>query len=87
MGELTFTVTGMVCSSCSETVQRVVTALGPVRDASVDHESGDATVTHDGNVDAGAVYAAIRDAGFGVRACGNDACGCGNCNCDPCGCG
>ena len=68
MSELTFTVTGMVCSGCSDTVQRVVTALGHVSHAVVNHETGDATVTHDGNVDADAVYAAIRDAGFDVRA-------------------
>ena len=79
VSELTFTVKGMVCSGCSDTVQRVVTALGPVSDAVVNHETGDATVTHDGNVDVDAVYAAIRDAGFGV-------CACVDCKCDPCNC-
>ena len=86
MSELTFTVTGMVCSGCSETVQRVVAAMDSVSDALVSHETGDATITHDGNVDANAVYAAIRDAGFGVRTCDNDTCKCPNCNCDPCTC-
>ena len=79
MSELAFRVTGMVCSGCSDTVARVVTALDPVSDAQVDHETGKAQVTHDGSVDADAVYAAIRDAGFGV-------CLCANCKCDPCNC-
>lgn len=79
MSELTFRVTGMVCSGCSDTVTRVVTALGAVNEAQVDHETGKAQVAHDGTVDEDAVYAAIRDAGFGV-------CLCANCNCDPCNC-
>ena len=79
MSELTFTVTGMVCSGCSDTVQKVVTALAPVSAAQVSHETGEATITHDGSVDADAVYAAIRDAGFGV-------CKCVDCKCDPCAC-
>ena len=79
MSELEFRVTGMVCSGCSDTVTRVVTALEPVSDAQVNHETGKAQVTHDGTVDADAVYAAIRDAGFGV-------CQCADCKCDPCNC-
>lgn len=79
MSELAFRVTGMVCGGCSDTVQKVVTALPAVSDALVNHETGAATVTHDGGADAEAVYAAIRDAGFGV-------CACVNCKCDPCTC-
>ena len=86
MGELTFTVTGMVCSGCSDTVRKVVTSLPAVSDAVVNYETGAATVTHDGTADAKAIYAAIRDAGFGVRGCVTDACKCSNCNCDPCTC-
>ncbi len=78
MSELAFRVTGMVCSGCSDTVQKVVTALPAVSAAQVNHETGAATVTHDG-ADAEAVYTAIRDAGFGV-------CNCVNCKCDPCTC-
>ena len=70
MSQLTFEVTGMVCSGCSDTVQRVVGALSGVSGVKVDHESGDAVVDHDG-ADAEAIYAAIKDAGFGVRTGGN----------------
>ena len=79
MSEMAFRVTGMVCSGCSDTVQKVVAALPAVTNAVVNHETGAATVTHDGNAETDAVYAAIRDAGFGV-------CTCANCTCDPCAC-
>lgn len=85
MSQLTFEVTGMVCSGCSDTVQRVVGAIAGVSSTKVDHESGDAVVDHDG-ADAEAIYAAIKDAGFGVRTCGNEACVCQNCRCNPCSC-
>ena len=85
MSQLAFEVTGMVCSGCSDTVQRVVGAVSGVSSAKVDHESGATVVDHDG-ADAEAVYAAINDAGFGVRTTSNAACKCANCRCDPCTC-
>ena len=85
MGRLEFQVTGMVCSGCSETVARVVGVVSGVSAANVDHESGAAVVDHD-SADAEAIYAAIRDAGFGVRTCGNEYCACPDCHCDPCKC-
>ena len=84
MSGLEFEVTGMVCSGCSETVEGVVSGLSGVSGASVNHESGAAVVDHDGSADAEAVYAAIKDAGFGVRTCGNPNCRCAVCRCDPC---
>ena len=78
MSELAFKVNGMVCSGCSDTVQKVVMAVPAVTDALVNHETRAAKVTHDG-ADVEAVYAAIRDARFGV-------CTCANCTCDQCAC-
>ena len=85
MSQLEFQVTGMVCSGCSETVERVVGAMSGVSGAKVDHESGIAVVDHQ-SADAEAIYAAIADAGFGVRTHGNTECACLNCRCDPCTC-
>ena len=59
-------VTGMVCEGCSAAVQRVVTALGGVQQAQVDHVSGDARIEHDETVALTAIAEAIRDAGFDV---------------------
>lgn len=84
MSRIEFKVTGMVCAGCSQTVQRIVTGLGGVIGADVDHETGAASADVTGGVEPDAIHAAIRDAGFGVSACGNDACGCANCDCDPC---
>ena len=79
MSELAFKVNGMVCSGCSDTVQKVVTAIDGVSGANVDWETGATSVEVGGSVDPDAVYTAIRDAGFGV-------CTCSNCRCDPCSC-
>ena len=83
MSQLEFKVTGMVCSGCSSTVESVVGALSGVTAVSVDHESGNATVSM-GSANDDSVYAAIRDAGFGVRTCGNDNCACANCHGECC---
>ena len=84
MSRLEFTVTGMVCSGCSTSVERVAVGVAGVTAASIDHQVGSAVVDHDGSVDAEALYAAIADAGFGVRTCGNAACECSTCRCEPC---
>lgn len=86
MSQLAFKVTGMVCAGCSDTVQKVVTAIDGVSSANVNWETGAAALEVGASVDPGAVYTAIRDAGFGVATCGNPACKCSNCHCDPCQC-
>ena len=63
-------VTGMVCEGCSAAVQRVVTALGGVQQAQVDHVSGDARIEHDETVPLATIAEAIRDAGFDVAESG-----------------
>ena len=78
MSQLEFKVTGMMCSGCSDSVKSIVGSLAIVDSISVDHESGHATVRM-GGADGELVYSAIRDAGFGVRACGNTSCTCANC--------
>lgn len=87
MSRLEFAVTGMVCRGCSSSVERVAAGVAGVTAARVDHAVGSAVVEHDGNADAEALYAAIVDAGFGVRTCGNAACECSTCRCEPCACG
>ncbi len=59
-------VTGMVCEGCSAAVKRVVTALGGVQEAQVDHVSGNACIEHDDTVALIAIAEAIRGAGFDV---------------------
>ena len=79
MSQLTFRVTGMVCAGCSDTVQKVATAIDGVSSVNVDWETGATALEVGASVDPGAVHTAIRDAGFGV-------CQCSNCQCDPCQC-
>lgn len=87
MSQLEFTVTGMVCSGCSSSVERLAVGVAGVTAARVDHQLGSAVVAHDGSADAEVLYAAIVAAGFGVRTCGNAGCECSTCRCEPCGCG
>ena len=86
MNTLEFEITGMVCQGCSQGVERMAVSLAGVSGAVVDHETGTASVTCDPSVEPDAVYEAIRDGGFGVRACGNPACACDDCHCSPCAC-
>ncbi len=79
MGQLDVKITGMVCSGCSDTVQKVISGIAGVNSASVDHVSGNASVQLDASADADAVLVAIKDAGFGLSNCK-----CTNCTCDPC---
>ena len=59
-------VTGMSCEGCSAAVERVVVALEGVREAHVDHVSGDAHIEHEAAVTLPTLAQAIRDAGFDV---------------------
>ncbi len=86
MHTLEFLVTGMVCQGCSHSVERMVVALDGVEDAAVDHRAGTASVTCAPRVAPEAVHDAVRDGGFGVRACGNPDCACDDCHCQPCAC-
>ena len=68
MVQMRFEVTGMVCGGCAEAVERVVSGVSGVGGVEVSHEGGTAVVVHDGSADAEAVYAAVRAAGFDVKA-------------------
>ncbi len=86
MTTLEFDVTGMVCQGCSNAVRTMVLSLTGVESAAVDHETGTASIAGDASMTAAAVHDAIRDGGFGVRACGNPRCTCDDCLCEPCDC-
>ena len=66
MSKMEFRVTGMMCTGCSDTVQKVLSGLSGVSSASVDLDSGMAAVERDSSIDDDAVHGAVRDAGFGV---------------------
>ncbi len=86
MSSTEFVVTGMVCSGCSGTVEKLAAGVAGVSAASADAKTGSLTVSHDGSANLDAVQEAVRGGGFGVRACGSAGCQCANCNCDPCQC-
>lgn len=66
MSQMAFKVTGMVCTGCSDAVQKVLAGLPGVSSASVDYDSGNALVERESSLEEDTVYAAVRDAGFGV---------------------
>ena len=86
MTTLDFDVTGMVCEGCSNAVRTMALSVEGVTEAAVDHEAGTASITGEATMMPAAVHGAIRDGGFGVRACGNSLCLCDDCHCDPCTC-
>jgi Cd2+/Zn2+-exporting ATPase len=63
-----FRIGGMDCGSCARTVEKAVGALAGVRTADVSF--GTATLLVDGAVDATAVQAAVRRAGYSARPVG-----------------
>lgn len=79
MSRLEFKTTGMVCGGCSTTVVSVLEKMDGVSGVTADHESGATALERDSSVDDEAIFAAVRDAGFGV-------CTCDPCTCDPCTC-
>lgn len=62
----TYTVTGMSCGGCEETVEDAVGALEGVDSVSADNETDSVSV--EGSVDDAAVRQAIEDAGYTVDA-------------------
>ncbi len=61
-----FTVNGMTCSNCAQSVEETVLVLDGVTDASVDLDAKRLTVIHDGSVDASAIAQAVERAGYAV---------------------
>ena len=66
MSTATYTVTGMTCAHCVSSVTEEVSQVAGVTDVGVDLASGAVTVTSDAPVDAGAVRAAVEEAGYEV---------------------
>lgn len=62
----TLTVTGMSCEHCEQTVREALEAVDGVTEATVDHESEQATV--EGTVDTDALVTAVEDAGYEAEA-------------------
>lgn len=67
MTTIQFTVTGMTCGGCVNSVQNVLTALPGVQSASVTLDPGQANVVYDPDRIAPAtLMQAVIDAGFGA---------------------
>ena len=61
-----FQVGGMDCAACAKTVEKIVANVDGVREARVSF--GNATLVVEGPVDAATLDAAVRGAGYSVRA-------------------
>ncbi|WP_433797667.1 heavy-metal-associated domain-containing protein [Actinoplanes sp. CA-252034] len=64
MATQTYTVTGMTCSHCVNSVSAEVGKVSGVTDVQVDLASGTVTITSDQPVDETAVAAAVDEAGY-----------------------
>ena len=64
MTATTYDVKGMTCEHCVRAVSTELGRLPGVTDVAVDLDTGKVTVTSDGGVDAGAVRAAVEEAGY-----------------------
>ena len=60
----TYTVKGMTCSHCVNSVSTEVSALPGVREVNVDLETGAVTVTSEEPLDTEAVRGAVDEAGY-----------------------
>ena len=66
MTTATYTVVGMTCAHCVNSVTEEVTQVPGVTSVDVDLASGDLTVTSDTTIDDSAVQAAVEEAGYQV---------------------
>ena len=64
MATQTYTVTGMTCSHCVNSVSSEIKQIPGVTDVQVDLGSGSVAVTSDQPVDQDAVAAAVDEAGY-----------------------
>lgn len=67
MEKLDFSVEGMSCTGCEQTVTNAVKQVEGVRRVEADHETGNVEVTVESGDEAG-IRQAIHDAGFDVSA-------------------
>ena len=66
MSTATYTVVGMACGHCVNSVTEEVGQVPGVTDLDVDLASGALTVTSDGPVDDSAIRAAVEEAGYQI---------------------
>ena len=66
MATQTYTVTGMTCSHCVNSVGTEIRQLPGVTDVEVDLTTGQVTVTSEQPLDDAAVEAAVDEAGYAV---------------------
>jgi copper chaperone CopZ len=66
MSTSTYTVVGMTCGHCVNSVTEEVTQVPGVTDVDVDLATGGLTVTSDTQVDDAAIRAAVEEAGYSV---------------------
>lgn len=66
MNTSTYTVRGMTCGHCVNSVTAEVGAVRGVSDVQVDLPTGRVTVNGDGPIDDAAVHAAVDEAGYEV---------------------
>jgi copper chaperone CopZ len=66
MSTSTYTVVGMTCGHCVNSVTEEVSQVPGVTDVDVDLATGGLTVTSDTGIDNAAVRAAVEEAGYSV---------------------
>ena len=64
MSTVTYTVVGMTCGHCVNSVTEEVSQVPGVTDVNVDLATGGLTVTSEDDVDDSAVRAAVEEAGY-----------------------
>jgi copper chaperone len=62
----TYTVAGMTCQHCEQSVQEEIGELEGVLDVRADHTSGRVSVTSTGPLHLAAVAAAVEEAGYSL---------------------
>ena len=67
MSESRVLIEGMTCAHCERAVSEALSPLAGVTEVHVSAADGIATLHHDADLDAGAVAAAVADAGYSVR--------------------
>jgi copper chaperone CopZ len=68
MSTATYTVAGMTCGSCADSVKRGLGQVAGVSGVDVDLASGQVTVTSEGPVNDTLVQDAVEEAGYEVKA-------------------
>ncbi|MGH3490175.1 MAG: heavy-metal-associated domain-containing protein [Actinopolymorphaceae bacterium] len=68
MHQFSYTVTGMTCSHCADSITRELMSVPGVRQVDVDVQTGQVTVTSDSPLSVEDVRQAVTEAGFELAA-------------------